>query len=97
MPQFTRQREGGCGNTAAYGTEGRKGVDGNDEGRGTKGKEEGGGNCGTAALYRTEGKEGAAEIPQPTRLREKRERREDGRPRNKRLRIHAKRSVFARD
>lgn len=46
LPQFTRQREGGCGNTAAYGTEGRKG-------------------------------------PQPTRLREKRERREDGRPRNK--------------
>ena len=46
MPQSTGQSEGGCGNTAAYETEGRKG-------------------------------------PQPTRLREKRERREDGRPRNK--------------
>ena len=41
-----RRKGRGCGNTAAYGTEGRKG-------------------------------------PQPTRLREKRERREDGRPRNK--------------
>ena len=35
--------------------------------------------CGNTAAYETEGRKG----PQPTRLREKRERREDGRPRNK--------------